>query len=551
VDAGRIWGQLTTRETARKVGRAGSVAAAFVVRWALRLSLPVAGMAVMLRSFPYRTTVQGIPLIVQGTIFRRPGFSADTTLGNWEFPSVDGLPFGVHVTPQNVDVVRVARAANPDTAAFARSLQHDLAHQLPHLALWLVAETVVGFGIGLAAAAGINMSLSYLRWRPRRADELKHRLRQFAAAVVVGAVVTGYGVVSYNPDWLDRSRLTGTLAAAQLLPDQLSSYYQRGTKLFDVLGSVVGLQSALQAGIDQQRTPDTAFDVMFISDMHLETNYPLVAQYAKSYGVKLIVNTGDESEFGTRAELVPAYVNSIAALTKTVPMLWLAGNHDSPDVEAVMRSIPGVTVLGSKVPTADGYSVTASQVEAFGLAIAGVPDPRVYGAPGAYGSNDPPVTDPLERKAVDSAVAGVRDRTFDIFATHEPVAAAQLRKALPGEIRQTNSGHLHAQNASSDLQHGSSIDLVEGSIGAGGLDNIVRGIARPPIEFSIESVTATCQFSRILRFQVNEPVAAASPNPPAYGDNVTVSTIYLRPQSIPSTRVCGADLGMGAPIPIS
>ena len=65
--------------------------------------------------------------------------------------------------------------------------------------------------------------------------------------------------------------------------------------------------------------------------------------------------------------------------------------------ELSIAVIPGVTVLGAKSATADGYTVSASEVEAFGLTIAGVPDPRVYGASGAYGSNDPPVTDPLER----------------------------------------------------------------------------------------------------------------------------------------------------------
>lgn len=535
---------LVTRDRLLTARRWSGLVGVFAMRWALRLSLPLAGMAIMLRSFPYKTTVQGIPLTVQGTIFRRPGFSADTTLGNWEFPSVDGLPFGVHVAPQNVDVLRVARDANPDTAAFAQRLQHDLAQQLPTVALWLIGEVVLGLLLGLAAGAAVNMALSYLRKRPRRADELRYRLRQLAAAVVVAGIVALYGVFSYNPRWIDRSRLTGTLAAAQLLPDQLSQYYHRGNKLFDVLGSVVGLQSALQADIDAHKAPPTALQIMFISDMHLETNYPLVAEYAKSYGVDLIINTGDESEFGTRTELVPAYVNSIAALTKTVPMLWLAGNHDSPEVLGVMRSIKGVTVLGSKTATGDGYDVTASTVQAFGLTIAGVPDPRVYGAPGDYGSNTPSVTDPLERRAVDKAVTGTTERSYDIFATHEPVAAAELRKDLPNEIRQTNAGHLHAQNPSADIQHGSAIDLVEGSTGAGGLDNIVRGVSRPPIEFSIESVTAGCQFSRILRFQVNEPdPSTASPQP--YGRDVTVSTIYLRPQNVTAGRVCGTQLGLG------
>jgi hypothetical protein len=205
-----------------------------------------------------------------------------------------------------------------------------------------------------------------------------------------------------------------------------------------------------------------------------------------------------------------------------------------------------VSVIGHKVETADGYSVTPGLVQAFGLQIAGLPDPRVYGGPGAYGADNPNVTDPLERSAVDAAVAGVKGGSlkFDIFATHEPVAAAELRKALPNQIRQTNSGHVHAQNATGEIQSDTGINLVEGSTGAGGLDNIVRGAAQPPIEFSIESVAATCQFTRVLRFQVRSPQAVDETTPQAYGDDVTLSTEYFRPQQVAAGRVCGTGVGL-------
>ena len=39
---------------------------------------------------------------------------------------------------------------------------------------------------------------------------------------------------------------------------------------------------------------------------------------------------------------------------------------------------------------------------------------------------------------------------------------------------------------------------------------IVRGADRPPIEFSIESVAADCQFTRVIRFQIRSPQPAAT-----------------------------------------
>src|SRR3954451_8822595 len=273
------------------------------------------------------------------------------------------------------------------------------------------------------------------------AHELRIRAVQLGVGVVVVGLVAVYGRVTYNPNWVQQSRLTGTLAAAQLFPGQLSQYYAQNNKAFDVLGSVLGIQAALQQQTDAD-APATALRIMFISDMHLAANYPLVQVYARSYDVDLIVNTGDESVFGTGIELTPGYLEAVRAVAAETPMLWLAGNHASPAVDSTMRTIPGVTVLGTKTQTADGYEVRAGYVDAFGLTIAGIPDPRVYGGPGAYGADDPDVTDPLERDAVDKALADVvgdpdataasssapadgtadsdsrTDLFFDIFAAH-------------------------------------------------------------------------------------------------------------------------------------
>jgi predicted MPP superfamily phosphohydrolase len=510
--------------------------------------LPLIFVGALVHSLPYHTTVQGVPLQVQATLFTRPGISADTTVGNWEFPAVDGLPIGVHITPVNVDVLQLSAAASVDPAAFARRLQADVQDQVPLILAWLLGETLVGVGVGLTAAAAVNMSGRYLRNLPRRDNEIAHRARQLGAAAAVVAVVAAYGLASYNRAWLHQSRLTGTLAAAQLFPDQLSSYYTQQSKVYNVLGSIAGIQAALQNQIGQDKLPETALRIMFISDIHLAAVYPLVAQYAMNYHVDLIINTGDETEFGTTTEMTPDFLAAVAAVTKSTPMLWLAGNHDSPEVESLMSTIPGVTVLGSKRATANTYTVAASAVNAFGLTIAGVPDPRVYGGSGAYGADNTKITDPLEQKAMDTAVAAAQKtkQSFDIFATHEPVAADQLRHDLPNRIRQTNSGHLHQQNATGDIQHGNNIDLVEGSTGAGGLDNIVRGVNRPPIEFSIESVAANCEFTQAVRFQIRSAQTPTADQPAAYGNDVTASTVYFTPQKLSPDRACSVALGISS-----
>jgi hypothetical protein len=280
--------------------------------------------------------------------------------------------------------------------------------------------------------------------------------------------------------------------------------------------------------------------------MHLASNYPVVMRYAESFGVDLIINTGDESEFGTRAEMTSGYLDQLRAVAAQTPMIWLAGNHDSPSTVAVMRTIPGVTVLGSKRARPDSYQVGAQAMSAYGLTVAAVPDPRVYAGPGAYGAEAANVVLPLQRSAIDGALQGVPpDLKIDIFATHEPAAAAQAVKDLPGQIRQTNTGHTHAQNNDAQLQGSGPITLIEGSTGAGGLDNLGRKAPVPPVEFSIESVAADCQFTKIARFQITG-TAPTSPEDATQGllPHVTASTTYFRPQDIATGRTCSTTEGL-------
>lgn len=539
--------------TARSRPAAATLAAlGFVIRWALRLGLPLGGAAAMLHLFPYRTTAGGIRFQIQATLFKQPGITADTTFGSWIFGHVDGLPIGVHIRPENVDVVRMSAAATSDPQAYVDALRADFVRRIPGALAWLSGEALVGVLLGLAVAAAINLAVRHVRELPRRAHELRHRAGQLLAVVVVLAVLGGYGAWSFDPNWTKRSHLTGTLAALQLFPGQLRAYYQQRATAFDVLSGITAIQAQLQEKLEHADVPPTAFNIMFVSDMHLAGTYPLLRQYAKNFDVSLIVNTGDEAQFGTAAEMTPEYLKQIRALTRIAPMIWIAGNHDSPTTVDVMSSIKGVTVLGTKTyGSAGGYEVGGQQMNAYGLQIAGVPDPRVYGAAGDYGSNTPSVVDSLERQAIDDAVHGVpTDAYFDIFATHEPKAAEEALKELPGQIRQTNSGHVHHQNANGDVQSGDAIDLVEGSSGAGGLKEVGIDVTPVPVEFSIESVAADCQFTKVVRFQV----AGAGPTTPtsvaAAAENVTASTVYLTPQKMPAEEVCRTDYGIGPVHPL-
>lgn len=518
----------------------------FAGRWALRLGLPLAGAAAMLQTFPYENSVKGVEYSAEGSLFERPGLGVDTQLlGSWDFPHVDGLPIGVHISPKNVDILATAQAASGDTKMFVEELQTEFEGQIPGMAVWIGGEALLGAAGGLSLAAFINTNRRRGRGEPSGFRELMPlRFRQLGAAMSVVAVASGYGVATWNPDWAQDSHLTGSLAAAQKFPGQLADFYNQQSKATDVIGAISEIQSTIAAQIDKEAAPDTAFNIMHISDMHLSAVYPLVEQYAEAMGVKLIINTGDEGEFGTAFEMTPEYLASLRHLTEKIPMIYFPGNHDSLETVRIMSGIPGVIVLGTKERQGDKYLVTAQQLDAFGLDIAGLPDPRIYGADGVYGSDDPDKTVPLQIDSVREALDGISEESsIDIFATHEPAAAEEIAKILAGRVRQTNSGHAHQQNETDSIQSDELISLVEGSTGAGGLDHLGGDGESTPIQFSIESVAPDCQLTKIIRFTIAYHPGLAAGEVPGVASRST-ETIYFENQVVEADRVCDTSLGI-------
>jgi hypothetical protein len=109
---------------------------------------------------------------------------------------------------------------------------------------------------------------------------------------------------------------------------------------------------------------------------------------------------------------------------------------------------------------------------------------------------------------------------------------------------------VHQQNPTSDIQQNGVINLVEGSSGAGGLKEVGLDVQQVPVEFSIESVAASCQFTKVVRFQV-AGATATDASPDQSGENVTANTVYLDPQQVPTGEQCDPTYGIGPAVPVS
>ena len=501
--------------------------------------LAVAGVAVSLS--PYRSQVAGVPVTISASVLPSyRGITVDSTVGNLAFRDVTSLPLGLHVAPR-IDL-RTVQVATSGGQEFSRRARADLAARAPALVAHFAGAALGGLLLGgLAGGLLFDGALQLVSARPELVldGERRRRLRGTALRVVALTVLTAgtlaaVGVLTYRPSWYTRYTVSGLLADVAATPTQLASLDARDAAAAGKLRAVLRLQEALTQPPPTTTTPDAAYRILLISDVHRRDIYPYLQQYVDANDVALIVNTGDETLVGNRAELTPDFLSSIRAVTERTPMIWVKGNHDSRAVARSLDAVPGVTVLDGQVVQADG------------LQLYGVADPRDYGAAGDAGSDAPEVVTRLEAAAAGRALAAIDRRTFvDLLMAHEPVEADVIAGTLGTSVRAQASGHTHHQNAEDDLQRrGHDLRLVEGTTGLGGL----FADAGDPLEFSILSVTADCQFTRIVRYALSDPALPAETQTASFGQSSSFGVHYFRPQAISPTRSCSRAAGVGEPV---
>ncbi|GAA3606038.1 hypothetical protein GCM10022223_22360 [Kineosporia mesophila] len=529
----------TVRQMFRRTEHPVRAASRFTA--SLLAALAVAAIAVSV--YPYRSTVANVDVVVSGSVTpAHRGITVDSSLGSLQFRDVTAVPIGLHVTPRiDLDAVREATSGG---AAFTAEFRSQLEDEVPAMLLHFVLAAIVGLIVGaLIGDLIVDGAISVLANNdPVRAGTRRHRLA--ATGTLVGtstlvAVVALSGTIgaTYRSDWWQRYAVTGLLADIAATPDKLAALDARDAGAADKVRAVLRLQDALtQPPATSQESPATAYNVMFISDVHRRDIYNYLQEYIDANDVKLLVNNGDETLVGNTRELTDSYVASIRRITEKTPMIWIKGNHDSGPVARRMAEIPGVTVLDQEV------------VNAMGLQVYGVGDPRTYGASGDAGSDNVDIVTKLETAAATTAVQNLnRDTYFDLLLAHEPVMADAMATTLGQSVRATSSGHVHHQNDTDDLQRSDRghIRLVEGTTGLGGL----LADAGDPMEFSILSVGTNCQYTRIIRYQLADPALPDQTRADTYGNNSAFDVHYFEPQPIKDDRTCSADAGVGDPVP--
>ena len=285
--------------------------------------------------------------------------------------------------------------------------------------------------------------------------------RRLTGGLAVGAacflLLAGAVALSFDPAAFAQPEYTGVLEAAPWMVGLLQDSWQRVGELGDQLQVLASNLYSLYERVQELEplgVAEPALKVLHVSDIHNNVAaFDFIQQVAASFGVDLIIDTGDLTDFGTPLEL--GLVDRIEELG--VPYLFVPGNHEPPEVVRRLREGTNVVVL-------DGQ-----QVEFSGLRILGVAD---WGA----SQSSPAAMSLAQVEQMAGMIDGlVADMEPLLLAVHNHRVAALVKEEVPVILY----GHDHRLGVKS--QEGRVL-VGAGTTGAAGIRSLQ---AKEPIPFSM------------------------------------------------------------------
>ncbi len=176
---------------------------------------------------------------------------------------------------------------------------------------------------------------------------------------------------------------------------------------------------------------------------------------SESFEVDIIVDTGDISDFGSPLEaILLERINDF-----TIPYIFVAGNHDSPEIISAMELINNVVVVNDEIINVKGFN------------ILGIHDPASISTD-VVPPNEEAVFQYIERAEMKLQEV---ENTPDIFIVHHPHIAEPFVSRIPVILH----GHRHRVSIKNDS---GSVIIDAGTSGAAG----IRGLqSRTEVPYSV------------------------------------------------------------------
>ncbi|MFI9575145.1 metallophosphoesterase [Microbispora rosea] len=283
-----------------------------------------------------------------------------------------------------------------------------------------------------------------------------------AGSLVMVVVLGGVSALTFNPRSIAEPRYTGLLTGVPSLVGSAQSIVTKFSEYRGQLAKLVTNVSQLyEAGSNLpifDPDPDTV-RVLHVSDLHINPlGWNMIKSLKDQFKIDLIVDTGDISDHGTKAE--NEFVKEIGSLG--VPYVFVRGNHDSLTTQRAVEKQKNAVVL-------DGAAATVK-----GLNIYGIGDPRFTPDKSVQAAGDESkslldlgranAAKLAPREWPRSASTSAPDKiAADIVAVHDPTVG----RGLSGYVPLVLSGHVHAR--STELLPSGTRLMIQGSTGGAGL----------------------------------------------------------------------------------
>jgi len=390
----------------------------------------------------YTTTLEAFQIELRVKIFDQ-GFT------QLEFPPLGLVRAKTHLPPlmlsvrlTNINLQQMEKIlSHTDDAVYLNNLQ-SLAKREANIFLWRL--------LWLAFIGGF--AGPYLFGERDR--------RRLIAAALSGVLILGImlatAYATFQPLAFMNPEFEGILAAAPwmfgLIEDLLLHVKNLGAQLELVVGSINNLFTQVER-FQPLGTAEGDLKVAHISDLHNNpAGMDFVRQVIETFGVHMVIDTGDITDFGT--DLEAGLAAPIEAFG--IPYVFVPGNHDAPNAIMRLKSIPNVHVLEEGV------------IEILDLCLAGIADPASGGSNMVIAAE--PVLDDYAVRLQE--IINEAKRSPHLIAVHHPRIARHFLQKVPLIL----TGHTHQFSLE---QLGETVVINAGTTGAAGIRGLQTGRETP------------------------------------------------------------------------
>jgi predicted MPP superfamily phosphohydrolase len=287
--------------------------------------------------------------------------------------------------------------------------------------------------------------------------------KRLIIAGMIGIIILGsllaVSYATFEPLAFMHPEFEGILKAAPWMFGLLEETLFKVKSLGEQLELIAVNMSELFAQVERLEALGTVqgeLKVAHISDLHNNpAGMDLVGQVINTFGVDLVIDTGDITDFGT--EIEAGLASPIEEFG--IPYIFVPGNHDSPEVISRMKAIPNVHVL------------EVGMLELLGLRVAGIADPSSAGS-GMVVAADIVLDEYADRLTL---LLDESDKQPHVVAIHHPRIAARFMERAGLVL----TGHTHQLDI---REFGGSVMINAGTTGASG----IRGLqARRETPYSL------------------------------------------------------------------